>query len=153
MKAAIVPATIAWAVGVCVMLVIFYYDEYTEAHLRGDPFSVGSSVFEALYTLCFFGLVYGVGVAAVVFPLCLLVVVPLLRFLPRSSPLWWPPFAATIGAAAGPLAMYVWSAALRFEFYLPSAHDSNQVWGAVAALLVGAAFGYLYAKSIRTARA
>ena len=150
MKAAIVPATFAWAVGVCAVLVAVWYTELTEAHLRGDPFSLGSSVFQALYTLCFFVLIYAAGVAVVVFPICLLVVVPLLRFLPRSSALWRPPCAAVLGATAGPLVMYVWSAALRLEFYLPSLHDSNQVVGAMAALLAGATFGYLYANAVRT---
>jgi len=94
-------------------------------------------------------LVLGYLLAAAVFPTCLLIVVPCLRLLPRSSPLWLPKAACLIGSAVGPIAVYIWLVGVRRQFFLPEFHDRVHVQFMVAAALAGITFALSYSRSLR----
>ncbi len=94
-------------------------------------------------------LVLGYIVAVAVFPTCLLIVVPCLRFLPRSSPLWLPKVACLIGSAVGSNAVYLWFAGFKGKFFLPQFHDRVHVQFMVAAALAGITFALSYSRSLR----
>ena len=152
MRAAVVPATIAWLVGVVGYTLASLWIAVFDAHARGASWL--NAVTRAGRPPADFGYlpIVGIAVAAVVFPTCLLVVVPLLKLLPRSSPLWRPGRAALTGAIVGPVAMYVWSVGVELQFFVPNLLDHSQQGFAAAAALVGLTFGFQYAKAIRTAR-
>ena len=91
-------------------------------------------------------LAYFVGI--VVFPTCLLVVTPLLRLLPRTSLLWRPSLACTIGAIAGPIAMYLWTAGFRRSFFIPEPHDSAHLLLGICSAVTGTVFAYSYTRGV-----
>lgn len=152
MRAAVVPATIAWLVGVLGLPLAALFADLFAAQARGEPWwhatPLARRVSEDLGYMPFML----VAVAVVVFPTCLLVVAPLLQLLPRTSPLWRPVYAALAGAIAGPVATYLWSVGVKLQFFVPNLLDRSQQGLAAAAALVGMTFGFQYAKAIRTAR-
>lgn len=91
-------------------------------------------------------LAYFVGI--VVVSTCMLVVTPLLRFLPRTSLLWSRSWAAAIGAIAGPIAMYLWTSGFRRGFFVPELHDSTHLFFGVCSALAGSVFAYSYARGV-----
>ena len=89
---------------------------------------------------------YFVGI--VVVPTCMLVVTPLLRLLPRTSLLWRPSWACAIGAIAGPIAMYLWTAGFRRSFFIPEPHDSTHLFVGICSAVAGTVFAYSYARGV-----
>lgn len=94
-------------------------------------------------------LVLGYLVGVAVFSTCLLIVVPCLRLLPRSSPLWLPKAAFLIGAAVGSIAVYLWFAGFQRKFFVPEFHDRVHVQFIVSAALAGITFALSYSRSLR----
>lgn len=99
-------------------------------------------IFRELLVLSYF-----IGIA--VFPTCLIIVAPALGLLPRNSPLWLPKSACLIGAAVGSLAVYLWFAGFKREFFLPEFHDLVHVRFMVAAVVAGVTFALSYSRSLR----
>ena len=152
MRAAVVPATIAWLVGVLSLPLAALLVDIFAAQARGEPWWHAAPLARKVSEDLGYVPIMLVAVAVVVFPTCLLVVVPLLKLLPRTSPLWQPGRAALTGAIVGPMAMYLWSAGSELQFFVPNLLDSSQQGAAAAAALVGMTFGFQYAKSVRAAR-
>lgn len=141
MKRAILPTVIAWIIGVTFLMVC-------ACLTRSESYRTSQPVREFFQAL----MLFGGAVAIVVFPTCLFVVTPLLRFLPSSSLLWRPAIASVIGAAAAPFAMYFWAAGYLRHAFTPDFRDEAHLIFASASILVGATFAFLYATSIRNAR-
>ena len=92
--------------------------------------------------------------AIVAFPTCLFAAAIVLTLVPKTSPLWRPPVAATIGTVTGPIAMYFWamlfvggSAPIGHPFfYGPDWSDFLVRALTGASALVGGVFAYSYAR-------
>ena len=97
-------------------------------------------------------LFWAFSVGVVVFPTCLIVVTPLLKLLPPSSPLRRPGIAAFIGAASGPIAMYVWAAVFLKSSFVPDIREDAHLYFGCGSALVGATFAFTYALLYRNSR-
>ena len=150
MRAAALPATLAWMVGTATLFVVACWSTASDAHARGAAQLGVASPQTTLGTILFLLLAYGFGAALVILPTCLLSVVPLGLF-PPAWPGWRPTPAAVLGAGSGPVAMYVWAAGYRGEWFVPNPFDSAHVGLAAVAALVGTTFGFLFARAVRRA--
>jgi hypothetical protein len=94
-----------------------------------------------LALLCYF-------VGIVVVPTCMLIVTPLLAFVPRTSLLWRPVWACVVAAISGPFVMYLWAAGFRGRFFVPELHDSTHRYLGFLSLFAGVVFAYRYTTQV-----
>jgi len=128
-------ATIAWAVGVAAFMVLLLTEPNTRITL---PY-----FFEALA-------VYGAYVAVIVLPVALVVVAPLVAFLPKRSAAFHPAVSPLVGSLAGLAGTYLFFVAISREPLDTSdlQHSIPWLFAGIAAL-GGAISGYACARQIR----
>ncbi len=141
MKRAIISAVLAWIVGITFVLVIGYVT-------RSPSYYTAEPVREFFQGILFWA--YFIGI--VVFPTCLLVVTPLLNLVPPSSRVREPGIALLIGAASGPIAMYIWAALYLRRAFVPDIREQAHLFFGCASALIGATFAFTYARSHRNTR-
>jgi hypothetical protein len=134
MKRAILSSALAWIVGIIFLMATGYAMQ-----------SASHSTIEFGWAFLQGTLYIALGVGVVVFPTCLVVVFPLLRLIPLSSPLLRPSIALSIGVVSGPIAMYIWAAVLSRGAFVPNIHDEGHVFFGCASALIGATFAFSYA--------
>ena len=139
MKRAILSAILAWIVGITFVLAAAYVTQSPSYHTT-EPVR---EFFQGILFWAFF-------IGIVVFPTCLLVVTPLLKFVPHSSRLRQPCIALLIGAASGPIAMYICAALYLQRAFMPDFREQGHLVFGCAASLIGATFAFSYARFHRT---
>ncbi len=87
--------------------------------------------------------------AVVVFPTCLLIVVPALRYLPATSRLWQPLYACLLASVVAVFAIWAWVIAVRGRFFIPEHYDHVHVGFGLAAVFAGVTFAYTYSVRLR----
>ncbi len=131
---AILSTMLAWGVAT---LFLFIFGSLQEA----------SSVFDQPIDRVAQGLaILGYFSAVVVFPTCLLLVVPALRFLPADSILWRPLPACIVGSGAAIVAIWLWAIAFRGRSLIPELHDRVHVGFGLAAISSGITFAFSYSR-------
>jgi hypothetical protein len=134
---ALFSTTLAW------MAASFFLFVYGSAYESSSVFSHSiPSVVDGLIVLSCY-------VAIVVFPTCLLIVAPVLRFLSPDSVLWRPRYACFVAPLFAVLAMWAWAVAFCGGFFIPELHDRVHVGFGVAAILAGVTFAYAYSVGLR----
>lgn len=88
-------------------------------------------------------------VALVVFPTCLLIVVPVLRLLSPDSVLWRPCCACFVAPFFAVMVMWAWAVAFSGGFFIPDLHDRVHLGFGLAAGLAGVIFAYTYSVGFR----
>lgn len=104
----------------------------------GSPFSPLEFVLLACYVAMYTGIV--------VLPTCMLLVGPLVCLLPPSSPLRKPFIAILLGAITGPVASYLWGAAVAHKWFAPDLRDPWSLMFAGVAAITGVAFAFSYTR-------
>jgi hypothetical protein len=140
-KRAILSAIIAWVVGVTFVLATAYLT-------RSPSYYTAEPVREFFHGILFWAFYVGI----VAFPTCLLIVAPLLKFIPPSSGLRHPGIALLVGAASGPVAMYIWAALYLRRAFMPDIREQAHLFFGCASALVGATFAFSYARFRRNTR-
>lgn len=140
MPPALLASFYAWIAAIAGVFLGYSFLDWLEGTLR----------LEEVAAVVVFAYLWPAGV--VVFSTCLLMVTPLLGFLPASSKLWHPHRAAAVGAGVGPFAIFVILSGMLFFFKSPlhisvaSFFNPLALVLALAASLAGAAFGFSYAR-------
>lgn len=90
-----------------------------------------------------------IDVSILVLPTFLLIVGPLVSFLPRPYLLGNPIGATFTGAATGLVAMYLWAAACSTKWFVPNLSDPLQIILGGSAMFSGIAFFISYGRSVK----